>query len=202
MRLLTNIIVLTAVSTSQAGVYLTITRPSSPGPSAREQAATDARRQIEAAQAEYRREFAKVLADHPMSFELRQARIALAKAYNRLNDARSAVVAQLRSDPAYRRVDLMIAEQEQKLRREQDATKRVAMAEELLRLRGERTAMESAAQAENTEVTFARGSVQSAMNELQNVEKMYRWHLMQSDPLSAARSRLDTARDQLASLGD
>ncbi len=202
MRLLSLILVLVTVSASQAGVYLTITRSSSPGPSAREQAASDARRQIEMAQAEFRREFAKVLADHPMSFELRQARIALAKAHSRLNDARSAVVAQLRSDPAYRRLDLLIVEREHKLRRETDTQKRIEMAEELLRLRGQRTELESRAQSENGDVSFARAAVQSAMNELQGVEKMHRWHMMQSDQLSAARSRLDTAREQLASIGD
>lgn len=204
MRLLSLhvLIILATVTSSHAGVYLTITRSGSSGPSAREQAATDARRQIEAAQAEYRREFARVLADHPMGFDLRQARVALARAQNRLNDARSAAITEVRSTPEYRRVDLLIFEQEQKLRRENETEKRVEMAGELLRLRTQRTGLESQALEGNIDVTLALAGVQSAKNELEGVEKMYRWHLMQADTLSAARSRLDAARGQLASLGD
>jgi hypothetical protein len=181
---------------------MTITRPSSSGPSARERAAAEAKRQIDQARAEYRRQFAKVLADHPMSFELHQARLTLAKAHTRLSDVRSEVIAELRSNPDYRRADLLIIEQEQRLRQEKDIEKRLEMAAELLRLRTQRTELESRAFADNVSVTIALAGVQSARNELEGVEKMFQWHLRQADQLSAARSRLDAARDQLAGVGN
>jgi division protein CdvB (Snf7/Vps24/ESCRT-III family) len=202
MRLLPLILVLVAVTSAEAGVYLTITRSGSSGPSAREQAAAEARRQIDQAQAEYRRAYAKVVADHPMSFDLRQARLALARAYSRLNDVRSGLIAELRSDAAYRKADLLVLEREQQLRREKDPEKRIELAEDLLRLRTHRTELETEAFAGNVDLTVALAGVQSAKNELEAVEKMYRWHLTQSDQLSAARSRLDSARDQLAGVGN
>lgn len=202
MRLIPFFIGLALLTPAQAGVYLTFHRPASSGPSAREQSANQARQRILQAQIAYRQAYAQTLVNHPMDVELRQARISLTKAYRQLADARAQIITQLRQNPQYRHLELDLIEQESALAKEQDPDKRLEQAQQLLKLRAEKSSMETSVMAESVEVSVAQSAVQSAKNELQAVEKMYQWHLAQADTLSAARSQLQSARQELAAIGD
>lgn len=202
MRLIPFFIGLALLTPAQAGIYLTFHRPASSGPSAREQSANQARQRILQAQIAYRQAYAQTLVNHPMDVELRQARLSLTKAYRQLADARAQIITQLRQNPQYRRLELDLIEQESALAKEKDSDKRLEQAQQLLKLRAEKSSMETSAMADSVEVSVAQSAVQSAKNELQAVEKMYQWHLAQADTLSAARSQLQSARQELATIGD
>ncbi|GIW75106.1 MAG: hypothetical protein KatS3mg104_0169 [Phycisphaerae bacterium] len=202
MRLFPLLISLMMLTPAQAGVYLTFHRPNSSGPSAREQAANQARQRVLQAQVAYRQAYARTLANHPMDFELRQARQSLTRAYRQLSDARAQIITHLRQNPRYRLIEQTLIEQEFALVKEQDPEKRFEQAQQLLRLRAEKSRMETDAISDSIEVSVAQSAVQSARNELLAVEKMYQWHLAQADTLSAARSHLQSARQELVSIGD
>lgn len=203
MRLLAIFILglCTLVPVSQAGVYLSINRPSSTGPSAREQAAIEARKRIDAASNDFRRTYTQILLDHPMQSDMRDARAQLARARQQLSDARAEVIDQLRQTSQYRAVSVDIMMLESQLSDEKDEQKRFALAHRLLDLRTKRSAIQEEAMSGNVSITVAQAGVQQAMNQLRNAEQMYRWHITQDQAFAQARQRLDQARQQLADVG-
>jgi hypothetical protein len=203
MRLLTIIILGlgTLVPVSRAGVYLSINRPSNPGPSAREQAAIEARKRIDAASSEFRRAYTQIILDHPMQSEMRDARAQLARARQHLSDTRAEVINQLLQTPDYRAISVDIMMLESKLSDEKDDQKRIGLAHRLLDLRSQRSALQQQAMSENVSITVAMAGVQQAMNALRNAEETYRWHITQNESFAVARQRLDQAREQLADIG-
>ncbi len=189
------------VSQTNGGVYLTFTRPADPGPSARMQAAMEARRQINLAMADFNRAYTVALLNHPMEWELKSARLDLAKARARYADAQMSVKQELSKQPEHRRVSIQILTLEEKLRSEKQLDQRADIALQLLDLRSRRSAIESDAFAADSTLSATLTAMQQAMSQLTQVEKMYQWQLTKDDSLLAAKSKLDAARAQLASAG-
>ncbi len=197
------LILLTLASNASAGVYLTIVRRSGgsdSGVSARNSAAAEARRQVTVAQTEFTRAYNQAVLNNPHAYDLKQARIDLAKAHRQLATATSDAKAELNKQSDYRAVNIDIWGLEDKLSRERDIAKRTEIAHQLFDLRRKRSTIESEAFSNDASITVANAGVMEAMNALRNAEQMYQWHLTKDAGFTAAKSNLDAARERLANL--
>lgn len=202
MRFSTVLILLSLIAqTASAGVYLTITRhPENTGPSPREQAASEARKQIRAAETQLTRAYAAASAGHPLAVELRKARVELARASVAHEEMRQHLIRKISDAPEVRQLNQQIHDDSDALRAEKDEQKRFEIARRLLEVRTERSRLIAARLSEDADLTIAQADVQERTNTVRALELEYQAAILADDRFYNARQQLEAARRQLAGL--
>jgi hypothetical protein len=186
-------------SAAHAGICLTINRHDG-APSARQTAAMDARREITAAENDFRRAYGLALRNHPLAGEIEAARREVVKSQTELANARRDVKAKLAQQPDVRKmlIDLRILDEQ--IAAEKDADVRTSMAKDRLVLRKKLSAAESEAIGGDVYVTLALAGLQESTNKLRSLEQQHQSLMLQDPGFTAAKNRLDAARQRLASI--
>lgn len=202
MRFSPVVIIVTLLLVAQgasAGVYLTIVRrPERSGPSAREVAANEARRQVRLAETQLTRAYTAASLGHPIATQLRQARIELAQASIEHEELRQQLIRKFSESTEIRQLNQQIRDHSDALYREKDEPKRFALARQLLEVRTARSRLIAAHLAEDVDLTIAQADVQERMNKVRALELEYQSAILADDRFYAARQQLESARRQLA----
>jgi predicted RNase H-like nuclease (RuvC/YqgF family) len=195
------LIVLTLGSSTQAGTYLRIIWPSNPGPSAREMAARDARREIDAAQNTLRLAHAKAMQNHPLAREIQTAQAELKKSDRELAAARNKVKAKLAEMPEVRNLVNRVHALDGRIANEKDSAVRTQLATERLAIRKKLSTMESEAMNADVYVNLGAAGVVDANKMLRALQEQHRLLMLQDPTFASAKARLDAAQRRMAQVG-
>jgi len=198
-RLLIIFVITLMTSDALAGNTLQWVRRN-PGPSARQQAAQVAMREVWLAQSAFGRAYAQASRDNPLAQQVVIAMSTLARANARRTVMIRDFVVTLGAQEDVRQLSDQIVSLERQLERETDIKNRLQLAHDLLNTRSQRTKLIQAAIDDNTALTLSKADVLDANTALRELQQRHRATLDDNPTFAGAKARLVAARGQLASI--
>ncbi|MBC7782671.1 MAG: hypothetical protein H7144_02435 [Burkholderiales bacterium] len=157
-------------------------------------AGDDARRAVSQAQAEFGRIAGRTHANNPLAGDIRRSQVQVTKAYKRLDEVRREIADGVSARPEIRQLNLQIRAADDRLAVAASPTTRLAIANELLQLRKQRTTIYAAACSGNIHLTIAQADLQDAVNRLRGAEMEYATTVNADPEFDSARQRLAAVR--------